>query len=100
MNSRSCDAHLAATCGQTPPPDQMCIRDSLGVENKDLIEILQEEGIEVTSHASTISQEEAAMVEQLLTGGEGTLEAMEDGALDLDLDLELDLDELDGLELE
>ena len=73
---------------------------SLGVENKDLIEILQEEGIEVTSHASTISQEEAAMVEQLLTGGEGTLEAMEDGALDLDLDLELDLDKLDGLELE
>jgi transcription antitermination factor NusA-like protein len=66
----------------------------LGVENKDLIEILQEEGIEVTSHASTISQEEAAMVEQLLTGGEGTLEAMEDGAL------ELDLDELEGLELE
>jgi N utilization substance protein A len=71
----------------------------LGVENKDLIEILQEEGIEVTSHASTISQEEASMVEQLLTGGEGTLEAI--GAIEGgDLDLELDLDELEGLELE
>lgn len=25
MNSRSCDAHLAATCGQTPPPDLLAL---------------------------------------------------------------------------
>jgi transcription termination/antitermination protein NusA len=70
----------------------------LGVENKDLIEILQEEGIEVTSHASTISEEQAQMLETLLTGGEGTLQELEDGKLDLDID-DIDIEDIE-LELE
>ncbi len=66
----------------------------LGVENKDLIEILQEEGVEVTSHASTISEEQAQMVEALLTGGEGTLEGLDDGQL------ELETEGIEGIEIE
>ncbi len=69
----------------------------LKVENKDLIEILQEEGVEVTSHASTISGEEADMVEEMLTGGEGTLDELEEGSLELDAS---DLEDLEGLDLE
>lgn len=53
----------------------------LGVESKDLVEILQEEGIEVTSHASSITAAQAAMVRELLLGGEGTLEALEAGEI-------------------
>ncbi len=56
----------------------------LGVETKDLVEILQEEGIEVTSHVSTITKEQADMVRELLMGGEGTLEEL--GAADLGLE--------------
>ncbi len=91
----------AATAGAAPTaaPKEERIRiyelaRKLGVENKDLIEILQEEGVEVTSHASTVSQEEADMVGALLTGGEGTLEEL-DAA-----ELELDVEDLEGLELE
>jgi N utilization substance protein A len=53
----------------------------LGVESKDLVEILQEEGIEVTSHASSITAAQAGMVRDLLLGGEGTLEALEAGEI-------------------
>ena len=49
----------------------------LGVEVKDLVEILQDEGIQVTSHASSVTQEQAAMVREMLMGGAGTLEEME-----------------------
>jgi N utilization substance protein A len=59
----------------------------LGVESKDLVEILQEEGIEVTSHASSITAEQAAMVRELLSGGEGTLEALEAGEILIPSDL-------------
>jgi N utilization substance protein A len=48
----------------------------LEVESRDLVEILQEEGIEVTSHASTVSEEVAQMLRDLLMGGEGTLDDM------------------------
>lgn len=53
----------------------------LEVESKDLVEILQEEGIEVTSHSSTVSEEVAAMLRELLSGGEGTLDELEAGEL-------------------
>ncbi|MGD9519739.1 MAG: transcription termination factor NusA [Armatimonadota bacterium] len=53
----------------------------LGVQAKDLVEILQEEGIDVTSHASTVTQEQAQTVRELLMGGEATLEEL--GAPDL-----------------
>jgi N utilization substance protein A len=53
----------------------------LGVQAKDLVEILQEEGISVTSHASMITQEQANAIRELLMGGEATLEEL--GATDL-----------------
>lgn len=56
----------------------------LEVESKDLVEILQEEGIEVTSHSSTVSEEVAAMLRELLSGGEGTLDELEAGELAVD----------------
>ena len=49
----------------------------LEVESKDLVEILQEEGVEVTSHASTVSEEVAGMLRELLRGGSGTLEQLD-----------------------
>lgn len=49
----------------------------LEVESKDLVEILQEEGVEVSSHASTVSEEVATMLRELLSGGEGTLDALD-----------------------
>lgn len=50
----------------------------LEVESKDLVEILQEEGVEVTSHASTVSEEVATMLRELLSGGSGTLDGFEE----------------------
>lgn len=50
----------------------------LEVESKDLVEILQEEGVEVTSHASTVSEEVATMLRELLSGGTGTLDNFEE----------------------
>lgn len=50
----------------------------LEVESKDLVEILQEEGVEVSSHASTVSEEVATMLRELLSGGTGTLDELED----------------------
>jgi len=50
----------------------------LEVESKDLVEILQEEGVEVTSHASTVSEDVAGMLRELLRGGTGTLDAFEE----------------------
>ena len=47
------------------------------MESKDLVEILQEEGVEVSSHASTVSEEVATMLRELLSGGEGTLTDIE-----------------------
>jgi len=52
----------------------------LEVESKDLVEILQEEGVEVTSHASTVDEETAGMLRELLSGGTGTLEQLEEFA--------------------
>lgn len=49
----------------------------LEVESKDLVEILQEEGVEVSSHASTVSEEVATMLRELLSGGTGTLDELE-----------------------
>lgn len=50
----------------------------LEVESKDLVEILQEEGVEVTSHASTVSEEVAKMLRDLLSGGSGTLDELDE----------------------
>ncbi len=53
----------------------------LEVESKDLVEIMQEEGIDVTSHASSITARQARMVRELLLGGEGDLEDLDVGEL-------------------
>ena len=57
----------------------------LGVESRDLVEILQEEAVNITSHASTITAEQAKMVRDLLLGGEGTLADLEAGEIPVDL---------------
>jgi N utilization substance protein A len=57
----------------------------LGVESRDLVEILQEESVNITSHASTITAEQAKMVRELLLGGEGTLADLEAGEIPVDL---------------
>jgi N utilization substance protein A len=74
----------AAAQAPAPPAKRLRIYElakELEVESKDLVEILQEEGIEVTSHASTVSEEVAVMLRELLSGGEGTLDALESGEL-------------------
>ncbi len=57
----------------------------LGVESRDLVEILQEENVNITSHASAITAEQAKMVRDLLLGGEGTLADLEAGEIPVDL---------------
>ena len=59
----------------------------LGIESRDLVEILQEQEINVTSHASTITHDQAKLIRQLLMGGSGTLEDLEAGALPIDLEM-------------
>ncbi len=68
----------------------------LEVESKDLVEILQEEGIEVTSHASSIDVEQAKSVRDMLLGGDGTLEELGSGEFDIDFDAEPVETEADG----
>ncbi len=57
----------------------------LNVESRDLVEILQDEGVDITSHASNITGEQAQMVRNLLTGGVGTLEELEAGQIIIDI---------------
>jgi len=58
----------------------------LNVESRDLVEILQDEGVDITSHASNITGQQAQMVRDLLTGGAGTLEELEAGEIIIDID--------------
>ncbi len=58
----------------------------LGVESRDLVEILQEEGVDITSHASNVTPEQGQMVRELLTGGTGTLAELEAGEITIDLE--------------
>jgi N utilization substance protein A len=58
----------------------------LGIESRDLVEILQEQNIDVTSHASMITHDQAKLIRELLMGGTGTLEDLEAGALPIDLE--------------
>ena len=72
-----------------PMPERIRIYElarQLEVESKELVEILQDEGIEVTSHASSITAQQAEMVRSLLMGGEGTMEDLEAGGIFIDPD--------------
>ncbi len=87
------EAGLAPAAAPKPPAEPARIRvyelaRELGVESKDLVEILQEESIGVTSHASTITPEQARMIRELLMGGEGTLADLEAGAIPLEIEPE------------
>jgi len=55
------------------------------VPSSELVEIMQEEGLEVTSHASSIAQEQADIIRDLLLGGEATLEDLEAGTITIEL---------------
>ncbi len=57
------------------------IARELGVESRDLVEILQDEDVEITSHASNITGEQVSMLRNLLAGGSGTLEELEAGEI-------------------
>jgi len=58
----------------------------LNVESRDLVEILQDEGVDITSHASNINAQQAQMLRKLLAGGAGTLEELEAGEIVIDID--------------
>ena len=58
----------------------------LDVESRDLVEILQDEGVDITSHASNIDGQQAQMLRNLLAGGVGTLEELEAGEIVIDID--------------
>jgi N utilization substance protein A len=58
----------------------------LGVSVADLQEIAGEEGVELGDGAAVVPAEEAAMLRELLSGGEGTLDDLEAGAITLEAD--------------
>ncbi len=60
------------------------LASELDVASRDLVEILQEEGVDITSHASNVTAEQARMVRELLGGGEGTLAELEAGEIFID----------------
>ncbi len=57
----------------------------LNVPSSELVEIMQEEGMDVTSHASSVTAEEADIIRDLLLGGEGTLDDIELGNIEIEL---------------
>jgi transcription termination/antitermination protein NusA len=57
----------------------------LDVPSPELVEIMQEEGMDVSSHASSVTSEEADVIRDLLLGGEGTLDDIDLGNIEIDL---------------
>ncbi|MGD9495103.1 MAG: transcription termination factor NusA [Armatimonadota bacterium] len=57
----------------------------LDVPSAELVEIMQEEGMDVTSHASSVTAEQADIIRDLLLGGEGTLDDIELGNIEIEL---------------
>ncbi len=57
----------------------------LDVPSADLVEIMREEGFEVTSHASSVTVEQANVIRDLLMGGEATMEDIEAGTVTIEL---------------
>jgi len=57
----------------------------LGVPSPELVEIMQEEGLDVSSHTSSVTPEEADIIRDLLLGGEGTLEDIDLGDIEIEL---------------
>ena len=61
------------------------LAQELDVPSADLVEIMQEEGMDVSSHASSVTAEEADIVRDLLLGGEGTLDDIELGNIEIEI---------------
>jgi N utilization substance protein A len=61
------------------------LAQELGVPSPELVEIMQEEGMDVTSHASSVTAAEADIIRDLLLGGEGTLDDIELGNIEIEL---------------
>jgi translation initiation factor IF-2 len=57
----------------------------LDVPSPELVEIMQEEGMDVSSHASSVTAAEADIIRDLLLGGEGTLDDIELGNIEIEL---------------
>ncbi|MFP4249124.1 MAG: transcription termination factor NusA [Armatimonadota bacterium] len=57
----------------------------LDVPSPELVEIMQEEGMDVSSHASSVTSAEADVIRDLLLGGEGTLDDIELGNIEIDI---------------
>ncbi len=57
----------------------------LDVPSAELVEIMREEGMDVSSHASSVNAEEADIIRDLLLGGEGTLDDIEMGNIEIEL---------------
>ena len=57
----------------------------LDVPSPELVEIMQEEGMDVSSHASSVTSEEADVIRDLLLGGEGTLDDIDLGNIEIEL---------------
>ena len=57
----------------------------LDVPSPELVEIMQEEGMDVSSHTSSVTREEADIIRELLLGGEGTLEDIDLGGIEIEL---------------
>jgi N utilization substance protein A len=78
-----------AAAGVKPPVETRLrvyeLARQLGIESRDLVEILQEQDIPVTSHASMITHDQAKHIRELLMGGSGTLADLEAGELPIDL---------------
>ena len=61
------------------------LAQELGVPSPELVEIMQEEGMDVTSHASSVTAAEADIIRDLLLGGAGTLDDIELGNIEIEL---------------
>ncbi len=57
----------------------------LDVTSADLVEIMQEEGFDVSSHASTVTTAQANIVRDLLMGGDATMDDITAGIVTIDL---------------
>jgi N utilization substance protein A len=62
------------------------LAEELGISAEDLREIAREEGIELAEDEAPVPAEEAGVLRELLSGGEGTLQDLESGAISLELD--------------
>ncbi len=61
------------------------LAQELDVPSAELVEIMKEEGMDVSSHASSVTSAEADIIRDLLLGGEGTLDDIELGNIEIEL---------------